>query len=78
MFERLSVVVVGSKPLPVFELGDRVNVTGGQHSGDYGTVTEGPFDLRPSHVWVDLQRAGESKYIPVWNLERRLYERKSP
>lgn len=51
-----------------------MNVTGGKHVCDHGTVARGPFDLRPSHVWVDLQRAGESLYIPVWELEPRVYE----
>jgi hypothetical protein len=55
----------------VFEYGDRVDVMSGLHIGDYGTVVEGPIDLRPSHVRVELERAGHQLYMPVRKLELR-------
>jgi hypothetical protein len=57
-------------PEPVFQIGDRVAIVDGPHSGDHGTVVPTPEWVRQGFVCVELLRERGKRYMPVSKLSR--------
>lgn len=57
-------------PEPVFQIGDRVAIVDGPHSGDHGTVVPTPEWVRQGFVCVELLRERGKRYMPVAKLSR--------
>ncbi|WP_154814241.1 hypothetical protein [Actinophytocola xinjiangensis] len=55
---------------PVFQIGERVAIVDGPHSGDQGTVVDTPEWVRQGFVCVELVRERGRRFMPVAKLSR--------